>query len=210
MTSREFWEAKHTKYRREQWISRPTYFAEEQGPRFPPAARVLDAGCGQGQDSLYFARLGHTVTAMDFAEGALDTFAADAGALGIAQVSHSLADLPHPFPDAAFDVVYAHLSVHYFDSRTTRAILSEFHRVLRPGGLLCLMVNSVDDPERGEGVRLDDDFYELSPGDRKRYYSGDTLREAIDGLFTAELVEQHGRTRKDPHTAFVRLAARRA
>lgn len=204
-----FWNAKHRTYEGRDWIALPTCFAEEVIGRFPPAAAVLDAGCGQGQDSAFFAAAGHKVTAMDFSDFALARFPAAAWSAPVEQVNASLADFPHPFDDGSFDVVHAHLSVHYFDVPTTRRIFAEFHRVLRPGGLLCVMVNSVDDPECGEGTRLGPDYYELEPGDAKRYFSRRTLAGFTGGLFLPYLLEQHGRTRKDPHQAFVRLIAER-
>ncbi|GAA2985134.1 hypothetical protein JCM13580A_03290 [Streptomyces drozdowiczii] len=205
MTATTFWNAKHRTYRGKDWIRRPTLFAQEVIDRFPPSADVLDAGCGQGQDSVYFAAAGHRVTAVDHSDFALANFP-DGSAR---RVTASLADFPYPFADASFDVVYAHLSVHYFDLPTTRRIMTEFRRLLRPGGLLCLMVNSVDDPEHGEGTQLGPDYYELEPGDRKRYFSRRTLHDLTGDLFLPYLLEQHGRTHKDPHQAFVRLIAER-
>jgi SAM-dependent methyltransferase len=204
-----FWNAKHSSYQATDWIRTPTYFAQEVIDRFPAGAVVLDAGCGQGQDSVYFAAAGHEVTAMDHSDFALGHFPDKTRSSSIRQVSASLADFPHPFDDASFDVVYAHLSVHYFDPPTTRTIMTEFQRILRPGGLLCVMVNSVDDPEHGEGRQLGPDYYELEPGDRKRYFSRRTLYDVTADLFVPYLLEQNGRTRKDHHQAFVRLVAER-
>ena len=202
----EFWNAKHRTYLTKDWIRLPNHFAEEVVERFPRSAAVLDAGCGQGQDSAFFAARGHRVTAMDFSAFALEHVPATADA-PVRTVAASLAEFPYPLADDAFDVVYAHLSIHYFDTATTRRIFAEFHRVLRPGGLLCVMVNSADDPERGEGTQLGPDFYELEPGDAKRYFTRRTLFDEAGGRFLPYLLEQHGRTRKDPHQAFVRLIA---
>lgn len=204
-----FWNTKHRSYRGTDWIRTPTYFAQEVVGRFPTGSAVLDAGCGQGQDSAYFAAAGHRVTAMDHSDFALAQFPEEALSASVRRVTASLADFPHPFDDRSFDVVYAHLSVHYFDLPTTREIMTEFQRVLRPGGLLCVMVNSVDDPECGEGRQLGPDYYELEPGDTKRYFSRRTLYDLTSDLFVPYLLEQHGRTHKDPHQSFVRLVAER-
>ncbi|MYU47691.1 hypothetical protein GTV15_07120 [Streptomyces sp. SID7803] len=74
MTATTFWNAKHRTYRGKDWIRRPTLFAQEVIDRFPPSADVLDAGCGQGQDSVYFAAAGHRVTAVDHSDFALANF----------------------------------------------------------------------------------------------------------------------------------------
>jgi len=50
--------------------------------------------------------------------------------------------------------VYAHLSIHYFDDKTTRAIIEEIDRILKPGGVLCIKCKSVDDPLFGLGEEV--------------------------------------------------------
>ena len=49
---------------------------------------------------------------------------------------------PLPFEADTFDVVFAILSIHYFDEKTTIALSGEIQRVLKPGGLLIGSVNS--------------------------------------------------------------------
>ncbi|GAA2280256.1 hypothetical protein GCM10010402_41280 [Actinomadura luteofluorescens] len=209
MLPQEFWNEKHRSYRKSHWINQPNYFAQEVIDRLPSRADLLDAGCGQGQDSAFFAAKGFKVTALDFSEFALGHVQDPVSSNPITRVAASLAEFPHPFEDGSFDVVYAHLSLHYFDREITLAIVREFHRILRPKGLLCAMVNSVDDPEFGEGTRLDADYYELSSGDRKRYFSTESLSDATHRHFAPHLLRQSGRTRKDPHNAFVQLVAQR-
>ena len=46
------------------------------------------------------------------------------------------------FPDASFDVVYAHGVVQYTDD--PERMVRELHRVLRPGGLAIVMVYHAD------------------------------------------------------------------
>ena len=62
----DFWEKKHRKYNAEAWVHEPNFFAEEIAEFVNPGCELLDLGCGQGQDSLYFAELGARVTAADF------------------------------------------------------------------------------------------------------------------------------------------------
>src|SRR5262249_7881526 len=101
ITPHEFWENKHKIYAAEPWISLPTYFAEEVASRLAAGSRILDLGCGQGQDSIYFANHGHRVTAMDFSERALASFPATAEP--IEKVLHSISALPLPFSEGQFD-----------------------------------------------------------------------------------------------------------
>jgi 2-polyprenyl-3-methyl-5-hydroxy-6-metoxy-1,4-benzoquinol methylase len=78
-----FWEKKHGSYATKGFVKRPNLFAEEVAGFITPGARVLELGCGQGADSLFFAGRGATVTACDFSRFALDQFAGDAAAAGV-------------------------------------------------------------------------------------------------------------------------------
>lgn len=65
----------------------------------PPAARVLDVGCGTGDDALWLAAAGHDVVATDLSQGMLDeTKARVAGAPGevAARVCVASLDLESP------------------------------------------------------------------------------------------------------------------
>ena len=47
-----------------------------------------------------------------------------------------------PFEDNSFDVVFANLSIHYFDCNTTMQLSDEIWRILKSGGLFMGSVNS--------------------------------------------------------------------
>ncbi|NEP17208.1 MAG: class I SAM-dependent methyltransferase [Leptolyngbya sp. SIO4C1] len=99
----------------------------------PPAAHVLDLGCGTGKllNRLATEYPQLTGVGFDFAAKMLAQAAqksADSTRLSYAQGTSS--DLP--FPDAQFDAVFCTISfLHYPDPA---AVLSEVHRVLKPGG----------------------------------------------------------------------------
>lgn len=63
-------------------------------------------------------------------------------------VVSSLASLPM-FADASVDLIYASHVLEHFPRHETHAVLSEWHRVLRPGGIVRLAV-----PDFGQLVRI--------------------------------------------------------
>ena len=46
------------------------------------------------------------------------------------------------FNDNEFDIVFANLSIHFFNEKDTQNLLNEIHRILKPNGLFTGSVNS--------------------------------------------------------------------
>ncbi len=96
-------------------------------------ARILDAGCGTGNNLAHLARLGRPV-GVDLSEDAL----ALSRTRGVTVVRGSLMALP--FPDAAFDGVTSFDVLYHRWVVDDRAAVRELARVLRPGGWLLVRV----------------------------------------------------------------------
>ena len=118
---------------------------------------LLDIGCGDGRDAVFFATQGLTVTAIDFSESGIAVLRSLNPQI-IAKVV-DLRDMH--FPDASFDVIYAHLSLHYFDNSVTEKIISNIHRMLKGGGYFALKCKSVHDPLYGQGEKVGEDLFRL-------------------------------------------------
>jgi SAM-dependent methyltransferase len=104
----------------------------------PPGSRLLDAPCGHGRITRRLAAAGLDVTGVDLSPGFIDMARAhSANPAGRATYEvGDLRDLPCGGP---FDAVVCwYTSFGYFDDAGCRRTLSEFHRVLRPGGTLAI------------------------------------------------------------------------
>lgn len=102
------------------------------------SVRFLDAGCGSGRHSERLARRGYRVTAVDFSEAILQKANDYLQASGLDdRVSFQREDLLNlSFPDAEFDCILCWgVLMHILDIETA---VSEFARVLKPGGLLTI------------------------------------------------------------------------
>jgi cyclopropane fatty-acyl-phospholipid synthase-like methyltransferase len=102
-----------------------------------PGERVLDAGCGVGGSSLWLARgRGAQVLGITISERQLEQARASAVRLGLQDSAvFELRDYTRTgLPDAGFDIVWALESACYAADK--KVLLSECHRLLRPGGRL--------------------------------------------------------------------------
>lgn len=190
------WQDLHNSYKQQDWIDKPSMFAEQAIPYFAKGGKVLELGAGLAQDGLYFASLGFDVVCTDIEEDALNVARQKAYDRKI-NIDLRRLDLREAldFPDKEFDVVYAHLSLHYFDKDTTIRLFDEIHRVLKPGGVLAFLVNSVNDPEYGQGNEIEPGFFQVGKAS-KRYFSEKSVRK-ITHWFDINLLDELGETYKD-------------
>ncbi|MCB0060224.1 MAG: methyltransferase domain-containing protein [Caldilineaceae bacterium] len=109
----------------------------ERGPR-----QVLDVGGGDGRDALPLARLGHTVTVMDYVPEMLAEAERRAAEAGVAdRIATRLVDLAAgtlPVAAGAFDVVLCHNVIQYLAD--PQPVLAACAAALRPAGCFSLLV----------------------------------------------------------------------
>jgi SAM-dependent methyltransferase len=144
-------------------------------------ASVLELGAGQGRDTLFFARQGLAVRALEYTpEGvaAIRTGAAAAGLADLVTVARHDVREPLPFAGAGFDACYSHMLFNMaLTTPELEALAAEVRRVLRPGGLHVYTVRTTQDVHYGQGIDRGDDMYE-SGGFIVHFFS----RELIDRL----------------------------
>jgi SAM-dependent methyltransferase len=103
-------------------------------PLLPPGARVLDAGCGPGATGSWLARHGRLVAA-DVEPLALQLHRAQGhdALLAAATLEHL------PFADASFDAALCVTVLYHEQIADPRVAVRELARVVRPGGVVCLL-----------------------------------------------------------------------
>ncbi|TBL81556.1 class I SAM-dependent methyltransferase [Paenibacillus thalictri] len=104
----------------------------EQFP-IPAGARVLEVGCGTGRTTCYLAKMGCRMVGLDIRQDMLKKAALRANAEGLdVQFVHGDA-AALPFENETFDVVFAESVTNFVNAEKA---LSEYYRVLAPGGVL--------------------------------------------------------------------------
>ncbi len=107
----------------------------------PAPLRILDAGGGNGLDSIPLAAQGHLVDIVDYSTEMLADAAERAARVGAQErisLYHSdLSNLMAIFPPAQFDVALCHNVVQYIEN--VSALLQVLARLLKPGGCISLV-----------------------------------------------------------------------
>ena len=114
--------------------------------KISPKDKILDLGCGLGNDTLYLIEKGYSVLSCDFSKVALNYVKNN---IKNSQIKYLDISKPLPFLDNSFNVVVADLSLHYFNDETTKSIMHEIKRILDKNGYLLARVNSVKDKNHG-------------------------------------------------------------
>ena len=108
--------------------------------RISPPASLLDAGCGDGRNLIYFLRNHFEVFAVDSNPASIEHVRKLASRLAPELSMHNFlaADLVEiPFPAGKFDLVISSAVLHFArDEQHFEKMVNEMWRVLKPGGLL--------------------------------------------------------------------------
>ncbi len=123
------------------WGNQPSTIARLLFMMYPPqeGQSLLDIGCGEGRDSLFFARNGFRVTGFDSSAEGIAKSRALAEEQGV-PVEFFQADINEYRLDAPYDVMVASGTLHYIPPILRREIISNYKQFTTPGGVHALTV----------------------------------------------------------------------
>lgn len=128
---------------------------------------ILDAGCGTGRDVKYFLDRGLDIIGIDFSESIIEE-----AKRRVSNGDFKLMDMRNlGFPDNTFDGIWACASLLHLPKYEVKKVLVDFNRVLKPKGILFVLVRE------GKGEKMVEDKY----GPRFfAFYSLMELRELLE------------------------------
>lgn len=157
--------------------------------RIAPGMRILDAGCGEGRNLVYFLREDYDVFAVDRSEQAIHKVRKLAMELNneLSEDQFRVEAVEKlSFANDTFDVVISCAVLHFAeDERHFQRMVSEMWRVLKPGGLFFARLASnigIESQVRSLGGNR----YELPDGTERYLVDAEALHhmaEKLHGLF---------------------------
>lgn len=177
-------------YRRGKQINRWPYsdlvsaVKREVTHRKPSEIRVLEIGCGTGNNLRFFLEEGFQASGIDYAESAVrvarEQLSRYSGTLDI--VVGDMLELP--WSNEYFDFVIDRGALTQNEYSQVERMLSEAYRVLKPGGtLLAFTLKGLNHPDRQFGEMVSKNAYD-------RFTDGKYKNIGLTAFFSLEDIEQ--------------------
>ena len=112
---------------------KPSKGVVEIAKSLPRGAKVLDLGCGEGRNALYFARQGFETWGVDISAAGIEKFRRIAESLTV-PIHAEVCDMrKYSFP-VAFDLIVCHGCLHLIEREDWKRLIAEMKRNTTDGG----------------------------------------------------------------------------
>ncbi|WP_420545160.1 class I SAM-dependent methyltransferase [Nitrosopumilus sp.] len=99
---------------------------------------LLDLGCGQGRDSLFFSSIGYKVTSVDSSAVGIKQLIQKAESQGL-HIDGIVGDIQNLELQKKFDVVLFDMILHGFEEKIQLDMLEKYSSLLNNKGILCIV-----------------------------------------------------------------------
>ncbi len=152
------------------WGTEPTPFCYRILEKYPSNRylHLLEIGCGEGRDAIFFARNGYDVTAYDIAEEGIRKVERLVTRYHV-PVNAFCANMLDFHPKEYYDIVYASRALHYVPPQRRESFFNEYKEHTNPGGIHAFMV-IVDKPSVGVSPDNEENTFSMHSGEIFTYY----------------------------------------
>ncbi|MHB8065984.1 MAG: methyltransferase domain-containing protein [Ruminiclostridium sp.] len=180
------------------WGVQPSAMCYKVLQYLPPVKhlRLLDIGCGEGKDAVFFARNGYEVTAFDLAETGIEKTKRLAEHCGV-YVNAFTADVNEFRLNTEFDVIYSNGTLHYIPPEIRYEIFNNYKKFTTEGGINILSA-FVKKPFVGPAPDTEKYSYEWLSGELFMLYHDwelDMCEEVLFDCMSAGIPHKHAMDR---------------
>ena len=147
--------------------------------------RILELGPGQGRDTLFFARNGFYIDALDYSLSAIEDIALKSKEYNLEDsINAKVFDVRKklPYEDESFEGCFSHmLYCMAFSIDEIEKMNKEVNRVLKKGGINILTVRNTSDGDYNNGEHIGEDLYE-NQGFIVHFFSEDKVKRLLNGF----------------------------
>ena len=146
--------------------------------------RILEVGCGQGRDAIYFSQLGLDVSAFDISTNAIKSINSVKERMNLNKLNvfeHNVLE-PLNLSEQHFDFIYSNLALQFFDLENLSKILKNLSNVMKNNSLFLLSTKKEGDKYHKTGKKINNNAFE-NKGIIRYFYPIDDLKSVLSDKF---------------------------
>lgn len=149
-----------------------------------PVKTILEIGCGQGRDALFFSGEGYSVETFDISENAIQFVNQTKESFNLNNLNAIVHDVQETFPHSSnsFDFVYSNLALQFFDLKSLEKIFENVHRVMKDDATLLFSTKKKGDKYYDFGTKIDEYAFEHK-GIVRYFYDKPVLEKILEQKF---------------------------
>lgn len=154
-----------------------------------PGKTIIDCGCGNGRDALFFHKNGLIVTAVDASDKTIEQLNSEYKDNGIQFSCDDFVDSSVIW-NQSFDYVYSRFTLHAITKQQEDIFLKNVYNSLKDSGKLFIEVRSIHDELFGKGIKLSNDEFYYNDHYR-RFLNIDILIKSLNSIgYTIKYAEE--------------------
>ena len=123
-------------------VHEPSSFARYVEDRYFECEKtLLELGCGNGRDAIFFAEKEKQVSALDLSSKSIQSLSS----MNVKNAEFFNQDFSQLSNFKDFDYVYSRFTLHSIDDESEKIVLQQLPKVLKSGGLLLIEARSLKD-----------------------------------------------------------------
>jgi len=127
--------------------SGPSDLAKKAAKELPENAVILDVGAGEGKDSIFFASLGHQVSAVETSINATETMRRTIARKKDLNIKIIVEDITEMNLKAdKYDLIFADHSLQFMSRTQRNELFDKFRVSIKKGGLIAISQFTVEEP----------------------------------------------------------------
>ncbi len=147
---------------------------------------LLELGCGNGRDAIYFHQKGFCVTAIDQTTAEINLLKNQYPS--ICFLSGDFTNLNH-FQLPLFDVIYSRFTLHSINENDENHLLKNIPCFLKQNGLLAIEARGLNNSLFGKGKKIAPNSF-IYEGHFRRFIDFEHLKEKLKEYFVLEYAQE--------------------
>jgi ubiquinone/menaquinone biosynthesis C-methylase UbiE len=145
---------------------------------------ILEIGCGQGRDSIFFSEKGYSIETFDISENAITFVNKTKKSFNLKNLNAIVHDVTEPFSysNNFFDFVYSNLALQFFDIDSLEKIFDNIYRVMKDEATILFSTKKKGDKYYDFGTKISEDAYEHK-GIIRYFYDKSVLEHMLEHQF---------------------------